>query len=153
MTHRPCPPAVAARSVELRPDEALRLLGTVPLGRIVFLKEALPTVRLVHHVLDDGDILFRFRNSTALTAQAGQANPDGVVVAFHADDIGLGTGLRWSVVVTGHCRLVTGTDRTAHCRTASLPCVEGPPDHVARIHPALITGIRLQHGGDTPSPF
>lgn len=41
------------RSTEqLDRSEALRLLGTVPLGRIVFTHQALPAIRPVNHVVE-----------------------------------------------------------------------------------------------------
>ncbi|MGC0342598.1 hypothetical protein RKD20_007632 [Streptomyces sp. SLBN-8D4] len=53
ITAEPC------RRIELGSVEALRLLGSVSLGRIVFTRHALPTVRPVNHVLDGGDIVIR----------------------------------------------------------------------------------------------
>lgn len=145
MTHRLRPPTTTVRSMELDPGEALRLLGTVPLGRVVFLQEALPTVRSVNHILDAGDIVFH--------VQVERANLDGAVVAYQADDVDLDTGLRWSVVITGHCSLVKDADRTTHRRTTPQPCPDQPLGHVARIHPDLVTGIRLIPAGDTPPTF
>lgn len=41
------------RSTEqLDRSEALRLLGTVPLGRVVFTHQALPAIRPVNHVVE-----------------------------------------------------------------------------------------------------
>ena len=51
----------AHTSAELDGVEALRLLGSVSLGRIVFTRHALPTVRPVNHVLVDGDVVIRPR--------------------------------------------------------------------------------------------
>ena len=39
--------------------ECLRLVGQVPLGRIVYTRRALPAVELVDFTLDDGDIVIR----------------------------------------------------------------------------------------------
>ena len=100
-------PTGPRRSIELDSDEALRLLGTVSFGRIVFTRHALPTVRPVNHVLDDGDIVIRTHERAALTARAGQAAGQGVVVAYEADSIAPDTHLGWSVVVTGYAHLVT----------------------------------------------
>ena len=40
-------------------EECLRLVGQVPVGRIVYTRQALPAVELVNFALDDGDIVIR----------------------------------------------------------------------------------------------
>ncbi len=61
MVHDDSRPVLAGprRRIELDSAEALRLLGSVSLGRIVCTRHALPTVRPVNHALDDGDIVIR----------------------------------------------------------------------------------------------
>src|SRR5437667_22837 len=44
---------------ELPKDEALRLLGSVPFGRVVFTARALPAVRPVNHLVDGNRIIIR----------------------------------------------------------------------------------------------
>jgi hypothetical protein len=135
--------AVPRRSVDLDSDEALRLLGTVSFGRIVFTRHALPTVRPVNHVLDRGEIVIRTHESTALTARAQEADDRGVVVAYEADVIDPDTHLGWSVVVTGYARPVTDPEELARYQAILRPWVSGTMDHAVRIHPDLVTGIRL----------
>ncbi|QKV97104.1 pyridoxamine 5'-phosphate oxidase family protein [Streptomyces sp. NA02950] len=136
-------PAGPRRSIELDRDGALRLLGSVSFGRIVFTRHALPTVRPVNHVLDDGDIVIRTHEGAALTAHAGQADGQGVVVAYEADAIDPGTHLGWSVVVTGYARLVTDPEELARYRTLLIPWTPRTVDHAVRIRPELTTGVRL----------
>ncbi|QYX75261.1 pyridoxamine 5'-phosphate oxidase family protein [Streptomyces akebiae] len=131
------------RSVDLDSDEALRLLGSVSFGRIVFTRHALPTVRPVNHVLDDGDIVIRTHEGTALTARAQEADDLGVVVAYEADSIDPETHLGWSVVVTGYARPVTDPEELARYQAMLRPWVSGSMDHAVRIRPDLVTGIRL----------
>ncbi|WP_256725890.1 pyridoxamine 5'-phosphate oxidase family protein [Streptomyces sp. IMTB 2501] len=69
----------AHRRTDLDPGEALRLLSTVSLGRIAFTRQALPTVRPVNHVLDDGDIVIRTHEGAALTAHARHGGVMGAV--------------------------------------------------------------------------
>ncbi|MFF5015018.1 pyridoxamine 5'-phosphate oxidase family protein [Streptomyces sp. NPDC001165] len=76
-----------AQRMDLDRAEALRLLGTVSMGRIVFTRQALPTARPVNHVLDGGDIVIRTQEGAALTSQAQPADDNGVVVAYEADAI------------------------------------------------------------------
>ncbi|MEV0494116.1 pyridoxamine 5'-phosphate oxidase family protein [Streptomyces atratus] len=131
------------RSVELGSDEALRLLGSVSVGRIVFTRHALPTVRPVNHVLDDGDIVIRTHEGAALTSRTRQADGLGVVVAYEADTIDPDTHLGWSVVVTGYAHLVTDPHELARYQALLSPWVSRTMDYAVRIHPDLITGVRL----------
>jgi hypothetical protein len=136
-------PAGPRRSIELDRDEALRLLGSVSFGRIVFTRHALPTVRPVNHVLDQGDIVIRTHEGAALTARAGQADGQGVVVAYEADAIDPDTHLGWSVVVTGYTHLVTDPEELARYQALLDPWVHRTMDYAVRIRPDLVTGVRL----------
>ncbi|MER7576674.1 pyridoxamine 5'-phosphate oxidase family protein [Streptomyces sp. NPDC126514] len=135
------------RRIELDSAQALRLLGSVPLGRIVFTRHALPTVRPVNHVLDDGDIVIRTHEGAALISQTQSADSPGVVVAYEADAIDPLTHLGWSVVVTGYARLVTDPDDLARCRALVRPWVEQATDQAIRIRPDLVTGLLLTADG------
>ncbi|MER5379853.1 pyridoxamine 5'-phosphate oxidase family protein [Streptomyces sp. NPDC002688] len=141
----------ARNSVELDGGEALRLLGSVSLGRIVFTRHALPAIRPVNHVLVDGDIVIRTQGDAALTRYTRQNEGEGAVVAYEADDIDPDTHLGWSVVVTGYARLVTDPRELARYRTLLRPWVSRRMDHAVRISPDLITGVRLTADGPAPS--
>ncbi|WP_406376955.1 pyridoxamine 5'-phosphate oxidase family protein [Streptomyces sp. NBC_00647] len=141
----------ARNSVELDGGEALRLLGSVSLGRIVFTRHALPAIRPVNHVLVDGDIVIRTHGDAALTRYTRQYEGEGAVVAYEADDIDPDTHLGWSVVVTGYARLVTDPRELARYRTLLRPWVSRRMDHTVRISPDLITGVRLTADGPAPS--
>ncbi len=136
-------PVRPRRSTELDSEEALRLLGSVSLGRIVFTQHALPTVRPVNHVLDDGDVVIRTHEGAALTSRTRTAGDPGVVVAYEADAIDPETHLGWSVVVTGYARLVTDPRDLARYQAMLRPWVEQTMDYAIRIRPDLVTGIRL----------
>ncbi|GGN79775.1 hypothetical protein GCM10011579_064620 [Streptomyces albiflavescens] len=142
----------AHRRIDLDRAEALRLLGSVSLGRIVFTRQALPTIRPVNHVLDDGDIVIRTHEGAALTSQARHADHTGVVVAYEADVIDPDTHLGWSVVVTGYARLVTDPGELDRIRAMLEPWAAQPGmDHAVRIHPDLITGVLLTAPGEAPT--
>jgi hypothetical protein len=49
------------RLTELTRAQAMRLLASVPLGRIVFTHHALPAIRPVNHVIDGDDIIIRIQ--------------------------------------------------------------------------------------------
>ncbi|MFJ9012147.1 pyridoxamine 5'-phosphate oxidase family protein [Streptomyces canus] len=140
-------PAEPRRSSEIDTVEALRLLGDVSFGRIVFTQQALPTIRPVNHVLIDGDIVIRTHAGAALTAQTRQARETGVVVAYEADAIDPDTHLGWSVVVTGYAHLVTDADELAGYQALLRSWVDRTMDYAVRIHPDLVTGIRLTEAG------
>ncbi|MEV7279462.1 pyridoxamine 5'-phosphate oxidase family protein [Streptomyces sp. NPDC093111] len=143
--HRPdAPPAPggARRTLRLDTEEALRLLASVPLGRIVFTQRALPAVRPVNHLVDGGDILVRTHDDAALALLARAGGSDGVVVAYETDLIDVEARLGWSVVVTGFCRLVTDPEEAARYRAAIRPWTDRPLDQVIRIRPDLVTGVR-----------
>jgi hypothetical protein len=137
------PEAVAPRRLApLEPAECLRLLGSVPLGRIVFTKSALPAVRPVNHIVADGAIVIRTHEGAALTATAGADTP-GVVVAYEADLIDPDTHLGWSVVATGYARRVTDPGELRRIEEVLRPWVDAPMTHAVRIVPELVTGFRL----------
>ena len=144
--------------MELSRAEALHLLGSVSLGRIVFTQDALPTLRPVNHVLDRGQIVIRTHLGAALTlhtstststSRAGSGGSDrsnrsgGVVVAYEADNIDLDTHLGWSVIVTGYAHQVTDPDDLSRYEAILEPWVDQSMDHAVRIRPDLVTGFRL----------
>ncbi|MBW8793415.1 MAG: pyridoxamine 5'-phosphate oxidase family protein [Streptomyces sp.] len=136
----------ARRSVELDSAQALRLLGSVSLGRIVFTRQALPTVRPVNHVLVDGDIVIRTHESAALTSRTRPADGAGVVVAYEADAIDSETHLGWSVVVTGYAHLVTDPRELARYEGLLRPWLNRlnrTMEHAVRTRPDPVTGIAL----------
>ncbi|MEW2558764.1 pyridoxamine 5'-phosphate oxidase family protein [Streptomyces griseorubiginosus] len=135
------------RSTGIDSVEALRLLGSVSFGRVVFTQQALPTIRPVNHVLADGDIVIRTHAGAALTARTRQARDLGVVVAYEADDIDPDTHLGWSVVVTGYARLITDPEELARYQRLLRPWAEQTMDYAVRIRPDLVTGIRLTAPG------
>ncbi|MEU6069790.1 pyridoxamine 5'-phosphate oxidase family protein [Streptomyces sp. NPDC047082] len=138
-------PALAEprRSTELDSAEALRLLGSVPMGRIVFTRSALPTIRPVNHILDDGQIVIRTHEGAALTSHTRHNGSQGVVVAYEADMIDPDTHVGWSVVVTGFAELVTDEQDLARYREMLRPWVRQTMDQAVRIRPDLVCGIRV----------
>ena len=87
---------------QLSRGECLRLMGSVPVGRIVYTRQALPAVELVNFVLDDGGIIIRTGAGSKLAAATR-----GAVVAFEADSVDVAGQAGWSVTVVGHATAVT----------------------------------------------
>ncbi|MCM2425139.1 pyridoxamine 5'-phosphate oxidase family protein [Streptomyces sp. RKAG337] len=132
------------RTAMLEPDEALRLLGTVSLGRIVFTSHALPAVRPVNHIIDAGDIVLRVFDGGDIAALTAPDDCPGIVVAYEADAIDPKTDLGWSVVVTGYALPVTDGRDGQRYGELRRPLVGGPMGCVLSIRPGLITGFRLE---------
>lgn len=133
--------------VDLSRTEALHLLASMPFGRVVFTRDALPAIRPVNHLVDDGEIIIVRTRLTSRLTSAVRADSH-VVVAYEADDIDASTQLGWSVVVTGIARTVTDPDRIARYEARLRPWVDGVMDTVIAIEPTLVTGVRLVAGED-----
>jgi pyridoxamine 5'-phosphate oxidase-like protein len=128
-------------STELTRGESLRLLASVSFGRIVFTLQALPAIRPVNHLLDHGDVIIRTHLGAPMVAAAGTEL--GVVVAYEADEIDPNEHLGWSVIVTGRAYLVRDPQQVARYERMLHTWVAGTMDQFIRIHPEIITGIRL----------
>jgi nitroimidazol reductase NimA-like FMN-containing flavoprotein (pyridoxamine 5'-phosphate oxidase superfamily) len=128
--------------VELDRTSALNLLASIPIGRVVFSRNALPAIRPVNHLVEtDGRIIVRTRLTSKLTS-AVRGNSE-VVVAYQADQIDPHQRTGWSVVVTGLARPVTDPERIARYEQLLHPWVDQVTDTVIEIEPSIVTGIRL----------
>ncbi|MEU3312856.1 pyridoxamine 5'-phosphate oxidase family protein [Streptomyces sp. NPDC006662] len=132
------------RTGRLDRAEALRLLGSVSLGRIVFTYQALPAIRPVNHLMDGEDIIVQLHDGSALTTIVTPTQADGVVVAYEADAIDPDTHIGWSVVVTGYAHLVTDETELARYAARLRLWAQHPAINSSlRIHPDLVTGMQL----------
>ncbi|OIJ87958.1 pyridoxamine 5'-phosphate oxidase family protein [Streptomyces colonosanans] len=120
-------------------QECLRLLGRVPVGRVVYTRQALPAVLPVNFSLDtDSSLLLRTSASSGLARAI-----DGVVVAFEADDFPAAEQ-GWSVVVTGKATVVT--DPAEHerlSRTGPHSWLVAHDGVFVRIGSEMVTGREL----------
>jgi len=121
--------------------EALQLLGSVPLGRVVFTHQALPAIRPVNHLLDGNGIVIRTDGGSAL-ARSIAARGD-LVVAYEADMIDHATQLGWSVIVVGRAGKVEDDQAAAGYLRRLQPWVAGSFDEVLRIEAEIVDGFRL----------
>ncbi|MFJ6835576.1 pyridoxamine 5'-phosphate oxidase family protein [Streptomyces sp. NPDC091209] len=126
---------------ELDRQECLRLLAKVPVGRVVYTRQALPAVLPVNFCLDtDSSVLLRTSSDSDLVRAI-----DGVVVAFEADEFDTETRSGWSVVVTGRATVVA--DPAEHARLSQVgPTSWMPLRNVVfvRIDSDLVTGRDLR---------
>jgi len=134
--------AETKRGIEvLAPAECLRLLASVPVGRVGVTIDALPAVLPVNFVVSGGAIVFRTVPGTKLDAATA-----GAVVAFEADSYGPvpSTG-GWSVLVRGVAHELTETGALA--KVGALPLEswawDGGADRFVRIAPTVLTGRRV----------
>lgn len=132
------------RLEELTPQECLRLLGSISLGRIVFTARALPAVRLVSHLVDGDHVVVRADRGAAITS--GQRTDAGTVVAYQADALDPAEHLGWSATVVGVARQVTDPATAAAYRRTLRHWAAGPDDQVISIHAGMVTGFRLVVG-------
>jgi nitroimidazol reductase NimA-like FMN-containing flavoprotein (pyridoxamine 5'-phosphate oxidase superfamily) len=123
----------------ISPDRCLSLLGSVPFGRVVFTNRALPAIRPVNHIVDNGRIIIRSSLGSGITGAAGS----GMVVAYEADAIDPDSRTGWSVVVTGTARLVDDPADLARYEELLEPWVDGRKDCVISIPAELVTGYQL----------
>jgi hypothetical protein len=123
------------RYQELTREESLRLLASVGVGRIVFTHQALPAIRPVHHLVDDGQVIIRsYGGATLLSAL-------DTVVAYEADSVSGEDHIGWSVVVTGVARRVEPARAADQYRRLAGPWAGDGAACVIRIRPELVTGF------------
>lgn len=126
----------------LAKEECEALLAPGGVGRFVFLAEQGPVALPVNFRFADGDIVFRTRSEGVLAAAAG------TTVSFEADNIDEAMSEGWSVLVTGHARLI---DEPAELqKIVDLGDIEpwpgGRREALMRIETATISGRRIRQG-------
>jgi nitroimidazol reductase NimA-like FMN-containing flavoprotein (pyridoxamine 5'-phosphate oxidase superfamily) len=132
--------------VELTRAECLQLLGTVPVGRIVFTHHALPAIRPVNHVVDFENQLVVVR-ATIGAAISAAASPSGIVVAYEADLLDPGRQLGWSVIVTGTARVIADKVVAERYRGRLDPWIGQTTNDVISISTDIVHGYRLEPAG------
>ena len=127
---------------QLSQDECLTLMASVPVGRIIYSRRALPAVELVNFALDHGDIVIRTARDGKLAAAA-----HGTVVAFEADCLDSAHQVGWSVTAIGPSREVTDPEEVARLQAIGLDTwAPGARDHFIRISPVILNGRHLDAG-------
>ncbi|NEA33974.1 pyridoxamine 5'-phosphate oxidase family protein [Streptomyces sp. SID13031] len=131
----------------LDPADCLRLMQTVPIGRLVFTEGALPAVRPVNFTVDGETVVF-----CTADGDMYRAADRGDVVAFETDSTGAERQAGWTVTVVGRLSHLTEAEtaevslnlsanswtpgRWPHCIRLSLESLRGrrvlawqPPVH------------------------
>ena len=121
-------------------EECLKLLSSVPLGRIVFTDRALPAIQPVNFALDDGDVVIFTQPGSRL----GRALK-GSVVAFEADRFDETTRVGWSVTVIGQTRAADNADDLEELiMKLGRLWPPGPRERCVRISCQHISGRRIR---------
>lgn len=116
--------------------EAIALLESQEVGRLVYTRRALPAVRPVNFAVRGGAVLIWTGSASSL----GQA-VRGAVVAFEADELDRATRSGWSVVVVGTAQLVTDEMELARARLdGPVPWAPGIKEYLIRIPLTMVTG-------------
>jgi nitroimidazol reductase NimA-like FMN-containing flavoprotein (pyridoxamine 5'-phosphate oxidase superfamily) len=126
-------------------DTCLRLLGSVPIGRVGFYADGEMVVLPVNHAMDGQDVVFRTAPGSKLTAAGEQE-----VVAFEADDYDKQRKTGWSVLVTGRATLVYEEAEIERLSQLDLHPWTETVDHPfwVRILPTSVTGRRTPAAGN-----
>ena len=116
--------------------EAVALLETQEVGRLVYTRRALPAVIPVNYAVCGGAILIWTGSGSSL-AQAVR----GSVVAFQVDDLNRAAHSGWSVTVTGSAHLVVDESERARARVdGPVPWAPGLKEYLIRIPMTIVTG-------------
>jgi uncharacterized protein len=131
--------AEARLLVPLARREAVDLLGSAVVGRLVFTSRALPEVFPVNFRLFRGGIVIRVADSSPAVVTALDT-----VVAFEVDDIDAAARTGWSVTVVGRSReILDPAEREQVLALPLLAWAGGPRDRLVHIPLDRVTGRRL----------
>lgn len=126
--------------LEILPFEScLRLLGSVPVGRVGIYADGEVVILPVNHVVDGQDVVFRTGPGSKLSSVGS-----GILVGFEADSYDVRTHSGWSVVVSGRTEEVDSDAETRRLNDLGLqPWGHAFADpHWIRIRPTSVTGRR-----------
>lgn len=132
------------RSLEaLSEQDAVALLSTSPVGRVVFTVGALPAIVPVAFAVHDGAVVMR----TAPESRLARAAPGGVL-AFEIDDVDPQTRTGWSVVVMGVATVVADPVQRAAINGLVEAFAPGRDDVCIRLPLTVVTGRRVTAAKD-----
>lgn len=116
-------------------DEALALLRTTAVGRLIYLINGAPRVMPLNYVMHQGSVVFR----TSYGELLDHVHLQRVLFEADAGDETMRTG--WSVIVEGRAEEIWRTEELEKARGLPLrPWAPGERDHFVRIVSTSITG-------------
>jgi nitroimidazol reductase NimA-like FMN-containing flavoprotein (pyridoxamine 5'-phosphate oxidase superfamily) len=129
-------------------EECLKLLSSVPVGRLVFTRGGLPAVRLVNFLVDDRSVIFATADGDKF-----RAAQRGDVVAFEVDEVNPERHLGWTVTAAGRLSVVDPEQQAAIERTRPVRAWAPNRDqHLIRLTIELLEGRRLVAWAQRPHP-
>ncbi|HUC58609.1 MAG TPA: pyridoxamine 5'-phosphate oxidase family protein [Streptosporangiaceae bacterium] len=130
---------------ELTKPQCLELMGSVQVGRLVFVHNARPAIRPVNHLVDGDLIVIRATTGAAITTEVSLGH-HGMLVAYEADAIDMTRKVGWSVIAVGTAELITEQGAADRYRSLIEPWVDDPADEVIAISTETIHGYRIVPG-------
>ncbi len=120
--------------------DCLRLLDSVPVGRIGFFADGEIVILPVNHLVDGQDVIFRTGAGSKLSSVSNKN-----LVGFEADAYDARTRSGWSVVISGFTEIVESDEEIRRLNDLGLQswarAAEDVPTWI-RIRPTSITGRR-----------
>lgn len=130
----------------LEEPECRKLLGSVPVGRLVFTRGGLPAVRLVNFFLEEETLVFATADGDKL-----RAAERGDVVAFEVDEVDADRHLGWTVTAVGHLSIIDATEADELREQLPLrPWAPHSDRHLIRLGIESLEGRRLVAWGQRP---
>jgi uncharacterized protein len=117
--------------------DCLRLLGSVPVGRVGFFADGEIVILPVNYLMDGQDVVFRTGAGSKLTSVSNKN-----LVGFETDSYDARTRSGWSVVVSGFTEIVDSDDEMRRLNDLGLQSWVSPAESPSwiRIRPTSITG-------------
>ncbi|PVB10633.1 pyridoxamine 5'-phosphate oxidase family protein [Mycobacteroides abscessus] len=128
--------------------QAWELLAMKGFGRMACSQDALPSIRVVNHIVDDGLIIVHTRLHWFEGTQSHLRRPTSVVVAYETDHISSERRCGWSVVVTGLASPVTDPALIARYEERMGPWINAPTCSFISIAAEIVTGTRIHPPGE-----
>lgn len=120
--------------------DCLRLIDSVPVGRVGFLADGEIVILPVNHLMDGPDVIFRTGSGSKLSSAGSR-----ILVGFEADHYDVLTRSGWSVVISGFTEVVESDaeiDRFERLGLQSWGGAAARDPHWIRIRPTSVTGRR-----------
>ena len=117
--------------------DCLRLLGSVPVGRIGFFADGEIVILPVNYLVDGQDVVFRTGAGSKLSSVSNKN-----LVGFETDSYDAGARSGWSVVISGFTEMVESDDEIRRLNDLGLQSWVSSADAPSwiRIRPTSITG-------------
>jgi nitroimidazol reductase NimA-like FMN-containing flavoprotein (pyridoxamine 5'-phosphate oxidase superfamily) len=124
---------------EIEQAEAVELLGTESVGRLIYTRFALPAVMPVNYAVRE-DAVWVWTASESSLAQAVR----GAVIGFEVDHLEYEARTGWSVLVLGVAEVVTDPEVLERARMdGPEPWVPGRKVHLLRVPLSVVSGRRI----------